>query len=139
MTGRDGRGMLFNSLPFLFGFLPAVYLVFWRLRTRQGRFICLAVTGYLFYSFWDPRFCLLMAFTTVVSYSAGLGFLRWSDPRVRKILLVAPIAVDLALLGYFKYAGFALDSANRAAGMLGFDPSLPVLQIVLPIGISFYT
>jgi alginate O-acetyltransferase complex protein AlgI len=131
--------MLFNSLPFLFGFLPAVYLIFWRLRTRQGRFICLAVTGYLFYSFWDPRFCLLMAFTTLVSYSAGLGFLRWSDPRARKLLLLAPIVVDLALLGYFKYAGFALESANRAGSLLGLDPTLPVLQIVLPIGISFYT
>jgi alginate O-acetyltransferase complex protein AlgI len=131
--------MLFNSLPFLFGFLPAVYVVFWRLRTRQGRFICLAVTGYLFYSFWDPRFCLLMAFTTLVSYLAGLGFLRWRGPRVRKVLLVVPISVDLCLLGYFKYAGFLLDSANRAGSALGLDPGLPVLQIVLPIGISFYT
>jgi alginate O-acetyltransferase complex protein AlgI len=97
------------------------------------------VTGYLFYSFWDPRFCLLMAFTTLVSYLAGLGFLRWRDRRTRKLLLVLPITVDLLLLGYFKYAGFALDSANRAAALLGLDPSLPVLQVVLPIGISFYT
>src|SRR4051812_1726481 len=131
--------MLFNSLPFLFGFLPAVYLVFWRLKTRQGRFICLAVTGYLFYSFWDPRFCLLMAFTTLVSYLAGLGFLRWRDTRVRKLLLIVPITVDLSLLGFFKYAGFALDSASRASALLGLDPGLPVLQIILPIGISFYT
>src|SRR6478672_10160970 len=131
--------MLFNSLPFLYGFLPAVYVVFWLLKTRQGRFICLAVTGYLFYSFWDPRFCLLMALTTLVSYLAGLGFLRWHDRRVRKLLLIVPIALDLSLLGFFKYAGFALDSANRAAGLLGFDPAVPVLQIVLPIGISFYT
>src|SRR5215217_5159160 len=110
--------MLFNSLPFLYGFLPAVYVAFWMLRTRQGRLLCLAVTGYLFYSFWDPRFCLLMAFTTLVSYLAGLGFRRWQDRRVRKLLLIVPIAVDLSLLGFFKYAGFATDSANRAAGLL---------------------
>ena len=131
--------MLFNSLQFLFGFLPATYAVFWLLKSRQGRFICLAVTGYLFYSFWDPRFCLLMAFTTLVSYLAGLGFLRWHDRRRRKLLLIAPIAVDLTLLGVFKYAGFAFDSAHGIAGAFGIDLPVPVLQIVLPIGISFYT
>ena len=131
--------MLFNSLPFLYGFLPTVYVFFWLLKTRQGRFACLAVSGYLFYSFWDPRFCLLMAFSTLVSYLAGLGFLRWSDPRRRKLLLIVPITIDLGVLGFFKYTGFALDSAGRLASALGFDLPLPALQIVLPVGISFYT
>ena len=131
--------MLFNSLQFLFGFLPIAYLVFWRMRTRQGRFLCLAVTGYLFYSFWDPRFCLLMAFTTLVSYSAGLGFLRWTDPVRRRLLLVVPISVDLTVLGYFKYAGFLLDGTNRAGGLFGMELGLPVVSVILPVGISFYT
>src|SRR6187402_3312992 len=131
--------MLFNSLQFLFGFLPVTYLLFWTLRSRNGRFLCLAVTGYLFYSFWDPRFCLLMAFTTVVSYLSGLGFLRWHDAPRRRLLLIVPISIDLAVLGFFKYTGFAFDTANGLAAWLGLDLALPALQIVLPIGISFYT
>jgi hypothetical protein len=58
--------MLFNSLSFLFVFLPIVYLVFWRLRLRQARYVWLTITGYAFYSFWDYRFCALMAFSTLV-------------------------------------------------------------------------
>jgi len=131
--------MLFNSLAFLYGFLPLTYVIFWRLKTRQGRYFCLALTGYLFYSFWDARFCLLMAFSTAVSYLAGLGFLRWHDARRRRLLLIVPIAVDLSVLGFFKYTGFMLDTSASIAGALGIPVNVPVLQIVLPIGISFYT
>jgi len=73
--------MLFNSFVFLLVFLPIAYLVFWCLPTAKSRYIWLTVTGYVFYGYWDPRFCLLMAFSTTVSYAAGLGFLRWTDPR----------------------------------------------------------
>ena len=67
--------MLFNSFIFLFAFLPITYAVFWSLKSAQGRYVWLAVTGYVFYGFWDYRFCFLMAFTTLVSYSAGLSCL----------------------------------------------------------------
>ena len=73
--------MLFNSFVFLFVFLPITYVVFWLLRRARARYIWLAITGYVFYGYWNPRFCLLMAFSTVVSYTAGLGFLRWDDDR----------------------------------------------------------
>ena len=64
--------MLFNSLPFLFLFLPIVYLNFLRLRkSKQLRYVWLTVTGYVFYSFWDYRFCALMALSTAVSFAAG--------------------------------------------------------------------
>ena len=71
--------MLFNSFVFLYLFLPITYFVFWRLRTRNARYVWLAITGYVFYAFWNPKFCLLMALSTFVSYAAGLGFLRWHD------------------------------------------------------------
>src|SRR5690349_2781737 len=101
--------MLFNSYAFLFVFLPITYVVFWGLRTASARYVWLAITGYVFYSYWNPWFCLLMLFSTLVSYFAGLGFLKWdADPRKRKLCLVVPIVVDLALLGFFKYANFAL-------------------------------
>ena len=132
--------MLFNSLPFLFGFLPLTYVVFWRLKTKNARFIWLTVTGYIFYSFWDWRFTSIMALSTAVSYLAGRGFLHWDDdPKMRRLCLVAPIVADLALLAFFKYANFATSTATGIAAMLGISLDAPVLNIVLPIGISFYT
>ena len=132
--------MLFNSFVFLVGFLPVTYLVFWALRTARARYVWLAVTGYVFYGYWDPRFCLLMLFSTLVSYLAGLGMLRWDhDARKRKLCLVIPIVVDLSLLGFFKYANFALQTTSDVANLFGWDISVRHYNIILPIGISFYT
>lgn len=131
--------MLFNSFVFLFAFLPVAYCVFWLLRSSQSRYVWLALTGYVFYGYWDARFCLLMAFSTLVSYLAGLGFLRWNDPRRRKLCLIVPVTVDLSLLGFFKYANFALNSTRDLVHLFGFDLRVPHYAIILPIGISFYT
>ena len=131
--------MLFNSAVFLFAFLPITYAVFWALRSRSGRHVWLTLTGYVFYGYWNPRFCLLMLFSTLVSYGAGLGFLRWGgQPRARRLLLVVPIVVDLALLAWFKYADFAIGTFNWATSWAGRPPIEP-LGILLPVGISFYT
>jgi alginate O-acetyltransferase complex protein AlgI len=132
--------MLFNSYVFLLAFLPITWLVFWALGSARARYIWLAVTGYVFYGYWDPRFCLLMAFSTLVSYLAGLGFLRWdADPRRRKLCLIVPIVVDLSLLGFFKYANFALETTHSLFGLFGWDVNVRHYNIILPIGISFYT
>ena len=131
--------MLFNSTIFLFVFLPVTYVVFWALRTAGARYVWLTVTGYVFYGYWDARFCLLMAFSTLVSYAAGLGFLRWSDPRRRKLCLWVPITVDLLLLAFFKYANFGLSTARSVVHWFGADVTLPHLDVILPVGISFYT
>lgn len=132
--------MLFNSFVFLFGFLPIVYFVFWGLRTKKSRYIWLTVTGYFFYGYWSPKFCLLMLFSTLVSYSAGLGFLRWGgDARKRKWLLALPIAVDLTLLGVFKYTGWLVDTLNSLSALWAGHATLSPIHIILPIGISFYT
>ena len=120
--------MLFNSWVFLFAFLPVTYFVFWRLRTAPRRYVWLTVTGYVFYGFWNWKFCGLMALSTLVSYLAGLGMVRWQDGGRRRLCLILPVAFDLALLGFFKYANFALSTAR-----------LPTFDIVLPVGISFYT
>ena len=131
--------MLFNSTIFIFVFLPIAYAVFWALPDSTTRYIWLTITGYVFYGYWDARFCLLMAFSTLVSYFAGLGFLRWQDHKRRKLCLVVPIVVDLALLGYFKYANFGLETTRSILHVAGIDVHVPHLDIVLPIGISFYT
>jgi alginate O-acetyltransferase complex protein AlgI len=131
--------MLFNSVVFIFGFLPICYVVFWTLRTADARYRWLTLTGYVFYGYWSAKFCILMAFSTLVSYFAGLGFLRWDDPRRRKLCLIVPITVDLALLGFFKYANFGAATLTHLVDALGFHAQAPHLDIILPIGISFYT
>lgn len=131
--------MLFNSLLFIFGFLPFTYFVYWQLKTKNHRYIWLTVSGYVFYGTWNYKFCALMAFSTAVSYLAGLGLLKWENPRRRKLCLVVPVTVDLTLLGFFKYANFTLDTVSGIGRWLGFPLHLPILSIILPIGISFYT
>jgi alginate O-acetyltransferase complex protein AlgI len=131
--------MLFNSLPFLYLFLPLTYFIFWRMRTKVQRYVWLTITGYIFYSFWNPRFCVLMALSTAVSYGAGLGFLRWKDAWHRRICLVLPIVLDLSLLATFKYTNFALSSANWFLQVVHSNLRAPTFDIVLPVGISFYT
>jgi alginate O-acetyltransferase complex protein AlgI len=131
--------MLFNSLPFLYAFLPITYVVFWRLTSRTQRYVWLTVTGYVFYGFWNYKFCPLLAFSTAVSYVAGLGLLRWSDPRRRKLCLVLPIVTDLLILGFFKYVNFGLETLAGAVRLAGGELRPEPLDILLPIGISFYT
>jgi alginate O-acetyltransferase complex protein AlgI len=131
--------MLFNSLEFLYFFLPISYLGFHAVRNKSYRYICMTVFGYIFYSFWNYKFCALMLLSTLVSYLAGLGLLKWDDPRKRRICLVVPIVGDLLLLGFFKYANFGLESVAAIAKWLDLPISVPQLSIVLPIGISFYT
>lgn len=131
--------MLFNSLGFLFGFLPVTYLIFWRLTGKTPRYVWLTISGYVFYSFWNYKFCSLMLFSTLVSYLAGLGLLRWHDPRLRRLCVAIPIVSDLALLGFFKYGNFVAKNIDDLSVWLGGRAALPVLDIVLPIGISFYT
>jgi alginate O-acetyltransferase complex protein AlgI len=81
-----------------------------------------------------------MLFSTLVSYFAGLGMLRWDqDARKRKLCLVIPIVIDLSLLGFFKYANFALQTTSDVANLFGWDISVRHYNIILPIGISFYT
>ena len=80
-----------------------------------------------------------MLLSTLVSYSAGLGMLASDDPRLRRLCLVLPITFDLLLLGLFKYANFTLSTISFAARWLDLPVWLPVLDVVLPVGISFYT
>lgn len=131
--------MLFNSFVFLLLFLPVTYVVFWLLRTARGRYVWLAVTGYVFYGYWDPRFCLLMAFSTAVSFVAGLGLAKYTSPRARRLCLVVPITVDLCLLGFFKYANFGMGAFRDMVQLFGWQVYVPYLDIILPVGISFYT
>jgi len=127
----------FVSFEFL-GFLGAVYLLFWVLPEGRTRQWLLTLASYLFYAAWDWRFCFLMLFVTVNAYLAG-ALLASPVRSGRKFILSTSIGVDLAVLGFFKYYNFF--ASNIATGFAGLGiPGNPlILQIVLPVGISFYT
>jgi alginate O-acetyltransferase complex protein AlgI len=127
--------MVFNSTVFLFAFLPIVFALFWLSKTKQERYLVLTASGYVFYGYWDWRFCFLLLFSSLVSFTAGLLIDRAATAARRRAYMVASVAVDLSLLGYFKYYNFG------AATLARFWPEAapPLLDVVLPIGISFYT
>ncbi len=131
--------MLFNSLSFLYLFLPITYLVFWRLTQKRWRYVWLTVTGYVFYSAWNYRFCALMALSTAVAFLAGVGLFRFQDVRRRRLCLIVPLIIDLSLLGFFKYANFFLALLADFCRLVQIPFSFKPLSIVLPVGISFYT
>jgi len=142
--------MLFNSIAFAI-FLPAVLLAFHSLSSAKRRYLLLAAS-YFFYGWWDWRFCGLVAFSTVVDYLCALGIersrvacpgapslaqYRLRDPR--KLLLCLSLVANLALLGVFKYFDFFAASAQSLLHSFGVEAHLPTLEVLLPIGISFYT
>ncbi len=132
--------MLFNSLEYLI-FLPIVFLTYWFLLKKSvfGQNVFLLLVSYIFYGWWDWRFLGLIAFSTVVDYTIGLALQRSTNLQKRKILLATSLIVNLGLLGFFKYYNFFVDSWIDAFSSLGIEMQSSTLNIILPVGISFYT
>jgi alginate O-acetyltransferase complex protein AlgI len=131
--------VLFNSYAFLFAFLPCVLVGRWALRSKNVRLLFLTLASWFFYAWWNWKFLPLMLSTTSVDYVAALAIHRTDVQRRRNLWLIGSLTVNLALLGYFKYASFFLNSLNGIGKALGAPVGLPDLKILLPIGISFYT
>lgn len=129
--------MLFNSLVFL-GFITIVFIVYPRLRLR-GQNIFLLVASYVFYGYWDWRFTFLILSSTIVDFWVGQGIQASISQIRRKLLLLCSMIVNLGILGFFKYFNFFVASAASLLSAIGLHPHMPVLQVILPIGISFYT
>ena len=125
--------MLFNSFQYWVFFL-IVAALFYSVPFRFGK-ILLLLASYVFYMWWDPRFIVLILTSTVVDYYLGI-FLETATGRRKKLLLVVSLVVNLGILGFFKYYDFF---AGSLASLLRIPQSSVVLQIVLPIGVSFYT
>ena len=131
--------MLFNSIEYLF-FLPIVFICYWSLSNHlklQNSFLLLA--SYFFYGLWSPKFLILIIFSSAVDFLVGLQLQKESNNRRRKYWLWLSLAVNLGLLGVFKYFNFFIDSFVDFAALFGMNPSVTTLQIILPVGISFYT
>jgi len=128
--------MAFNSLPFIFLFLPLV-MAGWRLvHPRRAALVFMTVASYTFYAFAAGWLCLLMLVSTTVDFTVGLLLDKEERPGRRKLILLLSLAFNLGLLSFFKYVGFFIESVNDVAGHTVLQNTL---HIVLPAGISFYT
>jgi alginate O-acetyltransferase complex protein AlgI len=132
--------MLFNSLDFAI-FLPIVFLLYWFVAQKnlklQNALIVLA--SYVFYGWWDWRFLSLIIFSTVVDYLVGQKLKVEEKQSKRKVLLWTSILVNLGFLGFFKYYNFFLENFVDAFSLFGMQINANSLNIILPVGISFYT
>ena len=128
--------MIFTSITF-FLFYAAVLGLYWLVRGQAQRVWLLLIASQVFYAWWDWRFLFLMWFVTFVSYIGGIVVDR--NERWRKPALVISIVLVLLMLGIFKYFNFFVDSAVSLGNDLGFHMSPHVLNIILPVGISFFT
>lgn len=130
--------MFFNSIDFAV-FLPIVFAIYWLLKGRtRAQNLFLVLASYVFYGWWDWRFLSLIVLSSAVDYFLALRIVSASESR-RKLLLGCSLTVNLGLLGVFKYYNFFADSFVDAFSLMGFEMKRSGLNIVLPVGISFYT
>ncbi|HYT75017.1 MAG TPA: MBOAT family O-acyltransferase, partial [Vicinamibacterales bacterium] len=127
--------MIFHSLDFVVFFVVVVAL-YWRLPHR-GQNVLLLVAGYVFYGYVHPWFLILIASSTLVDYASARGMERW--PERRRLFMAASILSNFGMLGFFKYFNFFIDNLERVLRAAGLHADLPVLRVLLPVGISFYT
>lgn len=132
--------MLFNSFTYLF-FLPIVFFGYWFLFQRnlklQNFFIL--VVSCVFYGWWDYRFLSLIFLSSIIDYVISLKLLNTLIQSQRKILLMVSLIANLGLLGFFKYYNFFIESFSELLVSFGFQANISTLNIILPVGISFYT
>ncbi len=132
--------MLFNSPEFLL-FLPIVFGLYWFVTQRnlKAQNLLLLVASYVFYGWWDWRFLGLIALSTIVDFLVGIRIEEAPDKARKKRWLWVSLAVNLGILGYFKYANFFIENWISAWDSLGVTMHASTLQVILPVGISFYT
>ena len=132
--------MLFNSIDFAI-FLPIVFIVYWFVTNKNLKLqnLLIVVASYVFYGWWDWRFLSLILFSTIVDYTIGRQLKNKENQLKRRVLLWSSILVNLGLLGFFKYYNFFLDNFITVFSFFGQEIQANSLNIILPVGISFYT
>lgn len=131
--------MLFNSIDFAL-FLPLVFIIYWLFKDylKIQNFI-IVIASYVFYGWWDWRFLSLILFSSIVDYLVGYKLKHENNQVKRKALLWVSIVINLGFLGFFKYYNFFLDNFITAFSFFGKEITVNSLNIILPVGISFYT
>ena len=133
--------MLFNSLEYLL-FLPTVFILYWFVFNKNLRIqnLLILISSYFFYGCWDYRFLILIFLSTIVDYIIGLNIPRQDSEKKQKSLLWFSVLFNLSVLGFFKYYNFFVDSWVDLISSVGYEiKSVWTLNIILPVGISFYT
>lgn len=132
--------MIFNSIDFAL-FLPIVFLLYWFVFQKNLRLqnFFLLIASYTFYGWWDWRFLGLIFFSTIVDYTIGCLLKNEENERKRKLLLYTSLFINLGFLGFFKYYNFFVESFVDAFTLFGAKLEASTLNIILPVGISFYT
>lgn len=133
--------MLFNSIEFLL-FLPVVFVLYWFVFDRKLKYqnLLILLSSYIFYGWWDYRFLSLILLSTIVDYFIGLRISNQASLKNKRILLWCSVLFNLGVLGFFKYYNFFIDSWINLFNSVGYDiKSVWTLNIILPVGISFYT
>ena len=132
--------MLFNSIDFAV-FLPIVFSLYWFVTNKHLKLqnLLIVAASYFFYGWWDWRFLSLIIFSTIIDYTIGIYLSNETKTKKRKALLWTSIIVNLGFLGFFKYYNFFLDNFTTAFSFFGTEISTRSLNIILPVGISFYT
>lgn len=130
--------MLFNSFEFLF-FFPIVLLVYYII-PKKIKYLWLLAASYYFYMCWNARYALLILASTIVTYISGVLIEKaHSSIRLKKWIVAGSFLINLGILFYYKYFNFILDSVSRLAGKFHVQLNMPVIDVLLPVGISFYT
>ncbi len=132
--------MLFNSLAYAL-FLPVVFLLYWFVTSGRLRWqnTLLLLASYFFYGCWDWRFLFLLAFSTFLDYYTGIKIFDSKSIRAKRIWLAISVIINLGFLGFFKYYNFFIESFERLLNIAGAPGDFNTLDIILPVGISFYT
>ncbi len=132
--------MIFNSLDFAI-FLPIVFTIYWLLNGQKLRIqnLFLLIASYFFYAWWDWRFLFLIFASSFVDFIAGQRIYASDSKKTKKRYLYLSLGVNLGLLGFFKYFNFFIENFVNAFTLLGMPIEISTLNIILPVGISFYT
>ena len=129
--------MLFNSFHFLF-FFPVIFGLFYALKHKQ-RWLLLLIASYYFYMSWKPAYAILIASSTLIDYWCGLQMAKKPDKKSRRGILLISMLTNLGVLVFFKYFNFLNTAIEDGLGYTGWSVGMPELDILLPVGISFYT
>lgn len=130
--------MLFNSFEFLC-FLPVVFILYWSIRPLRAQNLFVIAASYVFYGWWDWRFLGLIILATATSFACGYALSKTERATVRRLVCWANIIVSLGILGTYKYYNFFAENFSQLLSLVGIQTGWTTLELVLPVGISFYT
>src|SRR5690606_648676 len=140
LRGLYSHKMLFNSLSFAV-FLPLVFVLYWFIANKslKTQNLLLLAASYFFYACWDWRFLFLLAFSTFLDYFTGLRMCDAKNQKRKEFWVWLSVIINLGFLGVFKYYNFFAESFSQSLSYLGLQVNPGTLEIILPVGISFYT